>query len=190
MWKHGSRCVSQRGLNFNDRFPESIDGKWIVWRKRQIHKSAKGTDHECDRKLSPFAFILPSHKKLISTLCDSPQLKPSIVEPGAPGAGSQGVYNAQHPSWWRRGDTRLGNVFLERYVFLQFINNNKETLNLPNVVRRRDQGAVGAVGAVFEIPGVVKYLQPKFPQLSSWDFNKPVSINSNILNAAEGEQEW
>ena len=56
---------------------------WIIWRKRQIHESAKGTDHdsESDRKLSPSALICPFDKKLI-TFCDSPQLKASIVKAG------------------------------------------------------------------------------------------------------------
>jgi hypothetical protein len=60
-----------------------------------MHESAKGIDHESDRKLSPFDLICPFHKKLIM-LCDSPQLKPSIVEPGA---AVKRVYNAQNSSW-------------------------------------------------------------------------------------------
>ena len=61
---------------------------WMIWRKRQIHESAKGTDHECDRKLRPFAFICPFHKRL-NIICDSPQLlvKVSIIESGAPPCG-------------------------------------------------------------------------------------------------------
>ena len=77
---------------------------WIIWRKRQIHERAKGADHEFDRRLSPlapFAFICPSHKKLINTLRESPQLKPSIVS-GATSAGNQGIDNAQDLSWWRK----------------------------------------------------------------------------------------
>ena len=66
------------------RFPKALIkcGRLrIIWRKRQIHESAKGTDHESDRKLGPFALICTFHKKLIK-LCDSPKLKASIVEPG------------------------------------------------------------------------------------------------------------
>ena len=66
---------------------------WMIWRKRQILESAKGIDDDCNRKLSPFALICPFHKKLM-TLCDSPQLKTSIVGPGA--GGQKGLQCSEH----------------------------------------------------------------------------------------------
>ena len=72
---------------------------WIIWRERQIHESANGTDHESDRnlKLDPFAvkIVCPFNKRVIR-LCVSPQLKAFIVEPGV---GSQKGVLVKDKKW-------------------------------------------------------------------------------------------